>query len=917
MKSHHILILYITVALFATTQLLFGATPKQKRIVRIGYYELNNFQEYDSKTNQYRGYSYDYLLAIAQYANWQYEFVSVTLDDALKMLQEGTLDLVNGIQYSEQLAQQFGFSSIASGESCSCLVISPQNTTVAYEDFPSFAKLTVGLDFSSPSNSGFIDYCKDNDCMPKLIYYHSSQNVQQGIDSGEIDAFLVSNLQDINMRIISKFNTQSYYFATTKGNVDLLQELNTAMNALEINDPYCAEKIYSKYHGKSAGQPTVISESEKEFIKENQTITVTYDPSWYPISYLDKDGGFSGAMQAIFTLITQKTGLHFSYVHGTTGEESMALFTNGTAQIAACFPYDYTWAQKQKALITTPFTTLTSFNAYRTDTIPSMQYASEQNSYLEYLATTIRQEPHTFVHCNSPDACLSAVLAGDAALTTIDSYQLEYYQSLFKYRNLSYKVSTGESYKLSIGISNTADRRLYAIINKALSSIGSDEISTIFRQATENIKPHSLVNVLYTNPQTAGILYTLLGFIIAILTTTGIYMHWVHKKNDELKSATNAKSVFLSNISHDMRTPLNGIIGYTNLAMQTDDRALTENYLSKIQISGDLLLNLINDTLDISKIESGKYTLSPETITTVELLESITVPIKETAAQKHIHFVTDISQMKKCTIKIDRLNMQKVVLNLLSNAIKFTPEGGTVTLIIRNFTTKDDPFNTVITVKDTGIGIGKDFLPKLYEPFSQEHAPEAKNTMGTGLGLSIVKAIVTLMNGHIEVQSERGKGTQFDVYLPIEFVSDRIESPKATPLDTKTLTGIHALLCEDNEMNREIAITMLSTFGISTTTAVNGKEGVQLFSESAENTFDVILMDLRMPEMNGYEATAAIRQLARKDAATVPIIAMSADAYQSDIQKCLNAGMNGHVSKPIDPQILFTELIKFCKISED
>src|SRR5574344_692705 len=173
------------------------------------------------------------------------------------------------------------------------------------------------------------------------------------------------------MRIISKFNTQAYYFATTKSNVDLLQELNAAMNALEINDPYSTEKIYSKYHGKSAGQATVISEEEKQFIKDNSTITVSFDPSWYPISYCDKNGNFCGAMKSIFDLISQETGLSFTYVHANTSEESLSLFDKGTAQIAACFPYDYTWAAKHNAIITTPFTTLTSFNVYHNGGMPT------------------------------------------------------------------------------------------------------------------------------------------------------------------------------------------------------------------------------------------------------------------------------------------------------------------------------------------------------------------------------------------------------------------------------------------------------------------------------------------------------------------------------------------------------------------
>lgn len=915
-KGNHFLLitkalLFFFLFLFQTAQV--NATDKPKRIVRVGYYELTNFQEYDKESKQYRGYSYDYMLAIAQYANWEYSFVPVTLEEGLREVQNGTLDLINGIQRTDALSQHLSFCSIPSGESCTCLVVSPDNATVAYEDFSSFEKLTVGLDFQNSMNSGFVDYCKDNDCMPAIVYYHTPRNVVQGMEKGEIDAYLVSNMQDVNMRIVSKFDTQSYYFAVTKNNIDLLQELNVAMNTLETKDPYCAEKTYVKYHGQSAGQPTVISDSERQFIKENPVCTVVYNPSWYPFSYTDKKGQLCGAMSTLFKRISNDTGLRFNYVCGKTNAQSLDILNGGKVQIVAGFPYDYTWAKKYSVLLTTPFLSLATFTAYRNNNATAIRCAVPEQSYLGYLSNTIKQEPYQFTSSyDSTRDCLDAISSTMQDITFIDSYQLEYYEKKFKYRNIAYKVATADNYNLSLGISKSASPVLYSIINKEISSIGSDEISNYLKDALLAAQSHNILDVLYANPQTANMLYILLGFIIAILASTGLTMRRIRKKNEQLRAATNAKSAFLSNISHDMRTPLNGIIGYTNLAIETKDNAKVADYLSKIKISGNLLLNLINDTLDISKIESGKYVLNPELVNNVELLESIVIPVRETAHAKNVNFILDTEHMKTGTIKIDRLNMQKVILNLLSNAIKFTPEGGTVTLAITDYTAANDNCNTKITVADNGIGISKDFLPRLYEPFSQEHSPEARETVGTGLGLSIVKAIITLMNGRIEVQSEKGKGTTFTVFLPIQFIDEnKIVTAKST-VNKEILKGKSVLLCEDNYMNREIATAILESFGILVTSAQDGNDGLQKFNASQMNAFDAILMDLRMPVLDGYEATEQIRKLPRKDATTVPIIAMSADAYESDISRCTQKGMNAHVSKPINQEILFATLVNQC-----
>ena len=895
----------------ALTASAFASDGASLRTVRVGYYPMSNFQEYDAGTGEYRGYSYDYMLAVAQYADWEYEFVPVSYDEGLQMLEDGRLDLMNGVGITDALSQHLSFSALPSGESCTCLAVAADNIDVAYEDFAAIGGLTVGLDYASTRDSGFVDYCKDNDCMPQLVYYHTADGVAQGMAAGEINACLVSSLEDVDMRTVAKFDTQSYYFATAKGSSDLLKELNAAMNALKTSDSYFEEKIYAKYHAKSPEEQTVISDSEQAFISENPVIRVAYDPAWYPISYRTEDGGFGGAMAAIFQRISERTGLTFEYVCGDTEEESLALFTSGQAQVMAGFPYDYTWAAQCGAWITAPFTTLTVFTAYPAGRSPSDVAAVPAGSYLPYLSGHIRQDGYSFVSCPSVEDCLDAVVQGRADYVFLDSYQMEYYRERSQYRGLSFKVANGEDYGLSLAVSRVSDQRLYTILSKTLNSIGSDEISSVFRETSIEARSRSLLDMLYANPRAAGFFFALLGFLAAVLISAGIYTRRMRAKNAELRAATAAKSEFLSNISHDMRTPLNGIIGYTDLALKSPEPEKRTDYLNKIRISGRFLLSLINDTLDISKIESGKFVLYPEPVECGELLQSIVVPVRQSAEAKGVRVVVDTSAMKGGYILADRLSLQKVILNLLSNAVKFTPEGGTVWLTVADLDPPENGCNARITVRDTGIGIGETFLPKLFEPFTQERAPESGEAMGTGLGLSIVKRIVTLMGGRVSASSEKGAGSRFDVLLPIRRLEDYVPAQTDGVRRGDALSGCRALLCEDNAMNREIAVALLRELGMETVCAENGRKGVELFADAPAGAFDVVLMDLRMPEMDGYAAAAAIRALDRPDAG-VPIIAMSADAYEDDIRRCREAGMNGHVAKPVDPNALRTELEKFC-----
>lgn len=371
----------------------------------------------------------------------------------------------------------------------------------------------------------------------------------------------------------------------------------------------------------------------------------------------------------------------------------------------------------------------------------------------------------------------------------------------------------------------------------------------------------------------------------------------------EAEQANDAKSVFLARMSHDLRTPLNGIIGFTRLAMQEDDPAKKQEYLSKIRLSGSLLLDLINDTLDLSRIESGKLKLERDAVGSRELIDTVITALRPSAQIKGIELNVDLSLLPDETIVTDRLKFQKIVLNLVSNALKYTPEGGKVEVRVLPCEMPDSGKGLRLLVRDNGIGMSRDFLSKIFLPFAQELRPQAGNVTGTGLGMAIVKSYVDFMRGNISVESQPGRGSLFTVELPVE--ADAASGApagvrRAAPVD---LTGRRILLCEDNELNIEIARSIICARGMIVDCAVNGQEALERFRTSPESYYDAVLMDIRMPVMDGLEAAAAIRGLYRADA-DVPIIAMTADAFAEDIQKCLDAGMNAHITKPLDPELL-------------
>ena len=415
----------------------------------------------------------------------------------------------------------------------------------------------------------------------------------------------------------------------------------------------------------------------------------------------------------------------------------------------------------------------------------------------------------------------------------------------------------------------------------------------------------------------------------AVLLLICLYTYYVYQKSkaeeqkqkqllmnaaEEADAANKAKSAFLLSMSHDIRTPMNAIIGFTNIALHQNKVSDIHDSLEKVQKSSNHLLSLLNDVLDFSRIESGKVTISPEPVDITQLTDNVQAIMNGLLYNRDLKFEVHREGLKNPYVLADVLRIREVLVNLLGNAVKFTKDGGEITLDISSYPGADEKhIITRYVVRDNGIGMSEEFQKKLFDPFSQEDDANARTQYkGTGLGMAITKKYVDMMGGSIAVESKKGAGSTFTVEIPLELPEQVIQSEQKQHLH-RDLTGIHVLMAEDNDLNAELATMILEDAGMIVTRASDGKEVVDLFKNQPRGTYDLILMDIMMPNMDGHQAAKAIRALGieRSDAVTIPIIALSANAFIDDIQESLDSGMNDHISKPINTEELIDTITKY------
>ena len=516
---------------------------------------------------------------------------------------------------------------------------------------------------------------------------------------------------------------------------------------------------------------------------------------------------------------------------------------------------------------------------------------------------------------DTQEECLKAVANGKVGATVIPSSKINLLNESPLTKSLSF-AEMAKRQELAM-FTTKGNRRSATIINKAIEQSSNILNGVVLAQNSVSEKKMTLQDVLAEH---AGFVIGVSSVIIFILLLLVYSLSVSRKKQMEaLKEAQDAnaaniaKTTFLNHMSHDIRTPMNAIVGFTDIAMKRKPDKEVENCLKKIRQSSEYLMTLINDVLDISRIESGKLEYKPVPVDLRDMINTVLSIARGYTENRDLNFYVSREELKNPYVMADELRIREVLLNIISNAVKFTKDGGTISFAAENGPGNDEHHMIVrYRISDTGIGMSEEFQTRIFDEFSQENGGARTSYKGTGLGMAIAKQYVNLMGGKIEVSSRQGIGSTFTVEIPLLIAEQVLTEKEENLRKDMDLQGLHVLLAEDNDLNAEIAVVLLEEKGMVVTRTVDGKSALTQFCNTAPGTFDLILMDIMMPEMNGYESTKAIRNLPdRPDGKKIPIIAMTANAFAEDVQAALNAGMNDHVAKPVDMEILISVITKY------
>ena len=926
------LILTCTMVQLALPALAFGR--RARKTVKVGVLNNTTYAAQD-ENGVWRGLDIECLIAISQKAGFDLEFIDSSNDpDFLGSLDKGTYDIVADVVQTPDRENNYLFTDEAIGNTLSTLAVRSDDDRWDYGNIQQISQMRLGVLSSYASNADFRAWCGKHDATPDITEYENIEQMTAALMNGEIDGevytAVYSKADTAKLRAIMKFLPESFYYAFRRDDVALKNQVDDALSQILTGNADYLTSLKNKYEEQFGVNELPFSAAEKEYIAAHPVFTIAVLSGDAPYYETDKSGTDWGILPDYYAMIAENTGFQFQYRAYPSQAEAIAAVKEGEADILWVFSGGMISSQQYELALTYRFSTANSILLTNTgsdlsaiSSIAVIERAADslQTDLEKAFPDVSVQTYETAQQCarSLADRNTSAILIGLPSATWL----------INQANTSTYSITpmSGAASDLC-GAVDSSNQILCSILNKRIESTRDSFAGLV---AKDTLPKSDWKTTLSRVP----LIWTLLIVCALLLLVLGLAwtLMMLRRRQREraavlaaqaetekqrmqvlaIQKSTEERNRFFANISHDMRTPLNAITNFIRLA-QADNLSCEKRaaYLSKAESSSRLLMDLINDTLTVSRLTSGKLQLRPQPCRTGDLVESVVSPIREAAERKRIDFQVDDSRMQDQIILADKLNIEKIYLNLLTNAVRYTPEGGHIWYSIVQDSEQDGQLCYTTTVRDDGIGISPAFMPHLFEPFSQEKRP-GYDSVGTGLGLSIVRQLVDLMGGSIEASSEIGKGTAFVVKLRFDKVSDAASVPdRISPADdAELLRGKKLLLCEDNALNQEIASALLNSRLATVVCADNGSLGVQLFSESMVGEYDAILMDIRMPVMDGIQAAGIIRALDRPDTRTIPIIAMTADAFSDDVQRCLDAGMNAHVAKPVEPAALYSVLAEY------
>lgn len=1035
-----------------------GSAEAEQQTIRVAF-PTQEGMSFIGHSGKVAGYNYDYLEKISEYTGWQMEYVpygsadgNEAVSSALADLQDGKVDLMGPLLKNAATEKMFEFPKNSYGTVYTTLN-ALSSGSLRETNLHDVGVLRVGLWKSAETrNSEVLAYLESEKLGNEIVYFDTYDEQQQALIGGDVDVVSSVSLSPVaNARIVAQFAPRPYYFASTKGNTALIEKLDETIALIDQVDSNLQDNLYNNYF-RVVNEEFRLTEAQKQTFSQLGTLKVLCAENSAPFA-CRKDGAPAGMLVSILNDFGTQVGVTIDYTFCDSRENAWRKLREGQYDAIVGIPLTSGVCAQLGFINSSP--AIEAALAYAqnptsgggdnsTKTIAMVEGLQEQIVTDEYKAVIL---------CDDSKSCLEAVESGKANIAAGTRAALEYY-IYERDSNLVTSQIPGQNLNANISISRQNPSEVLAALNNYLYSISESELAAYLSEGNLHsggftlggyVRRHPTQTVLVVAGVTAAMVAIIFFFRLRAIREKSelerVHNVQLQEALQIAQDANEAKTNFLSNMSHDIRTPMNAVIGFSTLLSREPDNAVkVREYTRKIGVASNHLLGLINDILDISKIESGKLTLRESVFSLDELLESVNVVVRPLVGEKKQQLMVNMGKMSHELFAGDKTRLNQVLINLLSNAIKYTPAGGQIRFSIEDLgppsSSKVERIRFV--VEDTGYGITDEFKKIIFEPFTRSEGSTTNKETGTGLGLAITKNIVDLMGGSIDLESVIGKGSTFTVELPMrlpheeadehfwenhgmtkillvdddksvcdgvkanmagsgvtldavysgeaavekvkkEYAAGREYSAiildwqmpgmngldvakiirKIIPIDTPALfltsydwteietealeidvdgflakpftamnlkeklievehfknavskedvslnlKGLHFLLAEDNKLNAEIVVELLKSEGASCDVAENGRLVVDRFRESAPKTYDAILMDVMMPVMNGYEATKAIRASKHPEALTIPIVAMTANAFAKDVQDALDAGMNAHVAKPINMETL-------------
>lgn len=819
----------------------------------------------------------------------------------MDMLETGEIDLMPNISYSEERAQKLLFSSNPEGTERYYIYARPDRDDLAKGDPQALQGLTIGYNPSVMQTFVGQQWLANEGIACTYREYDGGSDLFDALANDEVDAVIMNDtISSPEASPMFYVGSSDYYFAVPKSRPDLMDDINSAMAAINRVNPRYIDEVKSNYSAQNSGSSS-LNGPERSWLKANDnTITLGYLKNKLPYCTQNDGGEMEGSLASLATTLHDKFGITVATVAFSSNKQMTKALSKGTIDVALPLFRDY-WLSEQAGVIQS--------NPMGTVSLTAI-HSSNLNSDLKSIACTADAIVNRLELENLfPDAkvteypndneAFEALNNGKARCIIVPSTRLETIRDTYDIENFKTQELT-DTAQLSCLISR-GKPELLGIINKGIINAGESLSASNYSSTSYTTQESDTLQFLFRNR--TAIAATLIGMLsvgIVLLIWALVRARTERKKAD---AANAAKTAFLTRMSHDIRTPLKGILGLIDIEeLKEGDIQVARESRAKARVAANHLLSLINDILEMGKIEDRKITLEHAPFNLKELCDNTLVLCKLRASDNGITMQDNSLPYATGPYMVGSpTHIRQIMINLLDNSIKYNKRGGSVT-----FSSKTKPLDNgralfCFSVSDTGIGMTPKFLKHIYEPFAQEGNDARSKFQGTGMGMPIVKSLIELMGGTIEVTSELHVGTTFYVEIPLDI--DKNPQARANTVESTldcSLANMNVLLAEDNELNAEIAQALLESEGVVVTRAANGNEVVDLYLSHPAGSFDAILMDIMMPDMDGYEATRAIRLSEKVDAADIPIIALTANAFAEDAQAAHDAGMNAHLSKPLD-----------------